>query len=85
MLQTEEKWALICYAGSAPQASTGSKPIGSELDRVDNPNIPTCQQESPLTLRQFAVDSVVNRDLVGSHIRTLADQTNVYSSEGAAS
>jgi len=33
MLFHEKIRALICYAGSAPEASTGSKPIGSELDR----------------------------------------------------
>ncbi len=27
----KDRWALICYAGSAPEASIGSKPIGSEL------------------------------------------------------
>lgn len=26
-------WALVCYAGPAPEASIGSKPIGSELER----------------------------------------------------
>jgi len=27
----EKVWALICHTGSAPEASIGSKPIGSEL------------------------------------------------------
>ena len=27
----ETNWALICHAGSAPEASIGSKPIGGEL------------------------------------------------------
>lgn len=27
----KDRRALICYAGSAPEASIGSKPIGSEL------------------------------------------------------
>ncbi len=31
MLRKKKKRALICYAGSAPEASIGSKPIGSEL------------------------------------------------------
>lgn len=31
MLLEKRKRALICYAGSAPEASIGSKPIGSEL------------------------------------------------------
>jgi hypothetical protein len=31
MLIEKRKRALICYAGSAPEASIGSKPIGSEL------------------------------------------------------
>ena len=32
-MRCEKDWrALICYAGSAPEASIGSKPIGSELD-----------------------------------------------------
>ena len=31
-MRFEKDWrALICYAGSAPEASIGSKPIGSEL------------------------------------------------------
>ena len=31
-MRCEKDWrALICYAGSAPEASIGSKPIGSEL------------------------------------------------------
>lgn len=31
-MRYEKDWrALICYAGSAPEASIGSKPIGSEL------------------------------------------------------
>lgn len=29
----EEFGTLICYAGSASEASIGSRPIGSELDR----------------------------------------------------
>lgn len=32
MLDKKEMRALICYAGSAPEASIGSKPIGSELE-----------------------------------------------------
>jgi len=31
MRYEEVKRALICYAGSAPEASIGSKPVGSEL------------------------------------------------------
>lgn len=31
MLCEKDRRALICYAGSAPEASIGSKPIGSEL------------------------------------------------------
>jgi len=31
MLCDKSLRALICYAGSAPEASIGSKPIGSEL------------------------------------------------------
>jgi hypothetical protein len=31
MLLAEMIRALICYAGSAPEASIGSKPIGTEL------------------------------------------------------
>lgn len=27
----KDRRALICYAGSAPEASIGSKPLGSEL------------------------------------------------------
>lgn len=31
-MRCDKKWrALICYAGSAPEASIGSRPIGSEL------------------------------------------------------
>ena len=26
-------WTLICYAGSASEASIGSRPLGSELNR----------------------------------------------------
>lgn len=32
MRSEKEMRALICYAGSAPEASIGSKPIGSELN-----------------------------------------------------
>ena len=32
MLSEKEMRTLICYAGSAPEASIGSKPIGSELN-----------------------------------------------------
>lgn len=32
MHYAEKKWALICHAGSAPEASIRSKPIGSELN-----------------------------------------------------
>jgi hypothetical protein len=32
MLLAEMVGALICYAGSAPKASIGSKPIGAELE-----------------------------------------------------
>ena len=31
MLSCKEKRTLICYAGSASEASIGSKPVGSEL------------------------------------------------------
>ena len=33
MFDKKEKRTLICYAGSASEASIGSKPIGSELEK----------------------------------------------------
>lgn len=27
----EREWTLVCYAGPASEASTGSRPVGSEL------------------------------------------------------
>lgn len=34
---------LICYAGSASEASIGSRPLGSELNRDMRMLPPTCQ------------------------------------------
>lgn len=39
----KEKRTLICYAGSASEASIGSKPIGSELELYIRANMPKCQ------------------------------------------
>lgn len=36
-------WALIRHAGSAPEASIGSKPIGSELADIRASLAPKCQ------------------------------------------
>lgn len=51
MQSEKRKRALICYAGSAPEASIGSKPIGSELNndigakflRSQEPYTPNCR------------------------------------------
>ena len=38
MLYGKGRWTLICYAGSASEASIDSRPVGSELDaEVDTP------------------------------------------------
>ena len=39
----EKIWALIRHAGSAPEASIGSKPIGSELVDIPVSLAPKCQ------------------------------------------
>lgn len=39
----ERNLALICHAGSAPEASIGSKPIGSELMDIPVTLAPKCQ------------------------------------------
>lgn len=39
----EKVWALIRHAGSAPEASIGSKPIGSELADIPASLAPKCQ------------------------------------------
>lgn len=39
----EKVWALIRHAGSAPEASIGSKPIGSELVDIRASLAPKCQ------------------------------------------
>lgn len=46
MRDLKEMWALICYAGSAPKASIGSKPIGSELDVKIGPGLLRSQENS---------------------------------------
>ena len=43
MLFAEKVWALIRHAGSAPEASIGSKPIGSELADIRASLAPKCQ------------------------------------------
>lgn len=43
MLYVERKWTLICYAGSASEASTDSKPLGSELADIRASLAPECQ------------------------------------------
>lgn len=43
MLYKKEKRTLICYAGSASEASIGSKPIGSELNLNICTKTPICQ------------------------------------------
>jgi len=39
----ERNWALIRHAGSAPEASIGSKPLGSELADIHASIAPECQ------------------------------------------
>lgn len=39
----EKNWALIRHAGSAPEASIGSKPLGSELAWIRAILAPKCQ------------------------------------------
>lgn len=39
----ERNWALIRDAGSAPEASIGSKPLGSELPKLGASLAPKCQ------------------------------------------
>lgn len=43
MLYVEREWTLICYAGSASEASTDSKPLGSELADIRASLAPECQ------------------------------------------
>lgn len=43
MLYKKEKRTLICYAGSASEASIGSKPVGSELEYDICTKTPICQ------------------------------------------
>ena len=43
MRSAEKIWALIRHAGSAPEASIGSKPIGSELADIPASLAPKCQ------------------------------------------
>lgn len=43
MLYVEREWTLICYAGSASEASTDSKPLGSELADIPASLAPECQ------------------------------------------
>lgn len=43
MCCAEKIWALICHAGSAPEASIGSKPMGSELDIIYETTASKCQ------------------------------------------
>lgn len=40
----ERNWALIRHAGSAPEASIGSKPLGSELAYIGASLAPKCQE-----------------------------------------
>lgn len=47
--------ALICYAGSAPEASIGSKPIGSELARYIGLDPLTSQEISPVLCHAAAL------------------------------
>lgn len=51
MRDLKEMWALICYAGSAPKASIGSKPIGSELDVKIGPGLLRSQENSSSNCR----------------------------------
>lgn len=44
----ERNWALICHAGSAPEASIGSKPLGSELADVRASLAPESDRLKPL-------------------------------------
>jgi len=39
----ERNWALIRHAGSAPEASIGSKPLGSKLADIHASIAPECQ------------------------------------------
>jgi hypothetical protein len=43
MRSAEKIWALIRHAGSAPEASIGSKPIGGELTDTPASLAPKCQ------------------------------------------
>lgn len=43
MRYAEKSWALICHAGSAPEASIGSKPLGSELVHIPVRVMGNCQ------------------------------------------
>lgn len=54
MRDLKEMWALICYAGSAPKASIGSKPIGSELDVKIGPRLLRSQENSSSNCRDAA-------------------------------
>ena len=49
MMYDEERRALICYAGSAPEASISSKPLGSELFTSIGMRPLQCQKSSPYT------------------------------------
>lgn len=67
------KRALICYAGSAPEASIGSKPIGSELEDYIGLDTLISQEFSPrkcdatLFGRQFAQpQATVFINIIGS-------------------
>lgn len=58
MRDMREMRALICYAGSAPEASIGSKPIGSELELYIGQN--------PLKSQEFRAWNSPRRRIVGA-------------------
>lgn len=71
------KRALICYAGSAPEASISSKPIGSELEYRIYWNILTKQEQSAsihLNASNFARQECIKSPLVSITSNTWIQQ-----------